>query len=1086
MIKTTNNNKIINIILLITVFLSCISINASFATTTDNQCDTPVATVNSMQGTLLANRYDKEHWEVLVTGNTICVGDTIQTGENSRTVIVLHDHTTIRIGRNTLLKIPVETSRDNSVIEFLKGIGFFFSREPRSLKVKTPIVNAAVEGTEFVVSVSQNEVILNVYEGTVLATNDSGKSIVTSGEQIKTIVNKRPLKVEEKDHRKLVDWAIYYPPVIPAHSDRDLHKASLMLSYGNIDQALSIIETINSSESEALLSVIEITNNNIERAHKLASSSISKSPDSYTGYIALSFVWQAKKNIFKALENAEIAVRKSENNLITLSRLAELQLSVGQIDQAVETLDKATLLNPEYSSINTLKGFLSLLSYDKDSAKKYFQSAITRNEIDPLPHLGLGIYFIRNNELKKGRREIEIAVSLDPNNSILRSYLGKSYYEEKRDNLAIEQYKLAKKYDRLDPTPYFYESVLHLFNNDPVDALSNINKSIENNNHRAVYRSSLQLDQDAAARNIGMAKVYLELGLDQLAVNESIKSLATDPTNHTAHQVLAEIYNNRQRHETAQTSEVLQSHMLQPVNASFLQPLFSTRNLNTQFFFNNRYFSSSDLSNLFSRNGNYLTIDAFTGSNNTVGEQVSYSHLVDNTVFKLSHVYYSDEGFRENNDTQHTVNNLFLQTTPSRRISLQFEYLDRETDKGDIDMIFDGSFNEEIRTNIKDTSRRLGLRYTPSIHNTILASHIQSKTTDFQSDPTVIVPGAVINNIIIDEDANSNSSEITHLYNNQQFNLISGIRTIDVEFLRLGFQRLDTLPSTGATTTIINDILDSEHTTYYSYLNYSHNANGNIKFGLTYDDFESRTLDTSRYNPKIGYEYNFNKDTNLRLSSFKYFKKSILTGKTLEPTHFNGFNQFFEDLQASKIEQHGISFDSAISKDLFVGAHSYFRKIDKPFVIDDKTDFNEIEETNYNTYLNWIISKQFNISFNANYELFTNNGPDIQVYPLKIETTNYPIRIYYRNLSGFSTKLTYHNVRQEYTDLSGPHDKESFGIFDLDLVYNFPERRGAFSLSGRNIFNKAFNFHNLNYTNENNEPVFIPDITILANYKLIF
>ncbi len=37
---------------------------------------------------------------------------------------------------------------------------------------------------------------------------------------------------------------------------------------------------------------------------------------------------------------------------------------------------------------------------------------------------------IRDGHLEEGRRQIEIAVALDPTNSLLRSYLGKAYYEE--------------------------------------------------------------------------------------------------------------------------------------------------------------------------------------------------------------------------------------------------------------------------------------------------------------------------------------------------------------------------------------------------------------------------------------------------------------------------------------------------------------------------------------------------------------------------------------------------------------------------------------------------------------------------------
>jgi len=46
--------------------------------------------------------------------------------------------------------------------------------------------------------------------------------------------------------------------------------------------------------------------------------------------------------------------------------------------------------------------------------------------------LGLGLAKIREGELSEGSRDIEVAASLDPNNALVRSYLGKAYFEEKR------------------------------------------------------------------------------------------------------------------------------------------------------------------------------------------------------------------------------------------------------------------------------------------------------------------------------------------------------------------------------------------------------------------------------------------------------------------------------------------------------------------------------------------------------------------------------------------------------------------------------------------------------------------------------
>ena len=101
-----------------------------------------------------------------------------------------------------------------------------------------------------------------------------------------------------------------------------------------------------------------------------------------------------------------------------------------------------------------------------------------------------------------------MAVGLDSTSSLLRSYLGKAYFEEKRDPLDARQFALAKQLDPLDPTPYLYDAIrLHSVNR-PVEAMLSMEKSIELNDNRAVYRSRQLLDSDRATRQANLAQIY--------------------------------------------------------------------------------------------------------------------------------------------------------------------------------------------------------------------------------------------------------------------------------------------------------------------------------------------------------------------------------------------------------------------------------------------------------------------------------------------------------------------------------------------------------------------------------------------------
>ena len=92
------------------------------------------------------------------------------------------------------------------------------------------------------------------------------------------------------------------------------------------------------------------------------------------------------------------------------------------------------------------------------------------------------------------------------------------------------------------------------------------------NDNRAVYRSELLLDSDNASRSASLARIYTDLGFQQLALVEGFKSVNADPTNFSAHRFLSDTYSVLPRHEIARVSELLQSQLLQPVNMTPIQP----------------------------------------------------------------------------------------------------------------------------------------------------------------------------------------------------------------------------------------------------------------------------------------------------------------------------------------------------------------------------------------------------------------------------------------------------------------------------------------------------------------------------------
>ena len=325
----------------------------------------------------------------------------------------------------------------------------------------------------------------------------------------------------------------------------------------------------------ALQSIIAVVQNDKEKALGIAQKAVAANAKSAAALTALSYAQQANFDLEGARKSLQQAVQAEPSNALAWARLAEIHLSFADLDDALEAAQKAVALNPNLSRTQMVLGFAYLTRVDTVESKKAFEKAIELDQADALSRLGLGLGKIRDGDLVDGRKELEIAASLDANNSIVRSYLGKAYYEEKRSDLAERDYATAKELDPKDPTPYFYDAIQKQTTNRPVEALQSMEKAIELNDNRAVYRSQLQLDSDLAARSASQARIYSDLGFQQLALVEGWKSVNTDPSNFSAHRFLADSYSILPRHEIARVSELLQSQLLQPLNMTPIQPRLS-------------------------------------------------------------------------------------------------------------------------------------------------------------------------------------------------------------------------------------------------------------------------------------------------------------------------------------------------------------------------------------------------------------------------------------------------------------------------------------------------------------------------------
>jgi len=179
---------------------------------------------------------------------------------------------------------------------------------------------------------------------------------------------------------------------------------------------------------------------------------------------------------------------------------------------------------------------------------------------------------------------------LEPPRALFRDYLGKASSELGDAKAADKELGLARRLDPKDPTGWLY-SALQLWQENRInEAIRDLERSVDLNNQRAIFRSRLLLDEDQSVRSANLAAIYNDDGLAEVSRHTAARAVAEDYANFSGHLFLANSYQSQEdanrfdlRLETARQSELLVANLLAPPGAgNFSQQLSQQEHL--QFF----------------------------------------------------------------------------------------------------------------------------------------------------------------------------------------------------------------------------------------------------------------------------------------------------------------------------------------------------------------------------------------------------------------------------------------------------------------------------------------------------------------------
>jgi len=837
----------------------------------------------------------------------------------------------------------------------------------------------------------------------------------------------------------------------------------------------------------ALRSIIAVAQNQTEQALTLSDCAVAAAraanDQSATigAAIARSYALQSAFRLEEA--RAILATVESANDPLVLARLAELDLSLGNTRAARREAQRASALAPSLSLTSSILGFAALADFDFSAARTAFQRAATQNPGDPLPHLGLGLVTIRSGNLvglqsqnlDAGRRELVVAVALDPENSIARSYLGRTYAGLHLYDAAFREWALAEGSDPQDPTAALYRAFAERALNRPIEALRDIESSIARNDNRAVYRSRLLLDQDLATRTTDLASVYRDLGFDQLALSQAYRSLSNDPSNPGAHRFVSDTYLTMPRDEIASDSELLQSLVLQPLNVQPLRPRLAREGLGIIDLQGPFRVGYNEFSPLFASNGLSLLGDAFGGNLGTYGENVVASGIYNNVSFSAGQFYYRTEGIEPLNRRRSDIESGLVQVALSDRASLFAEFHHSGYKAGQDGYYFAPFFVSDTYVQSQEDSHyRLGGRFdiTPAIKLVGVWTQARDTVADELSD-----------SVSADSRAKGMVGEAAVYISMSRFNMVVGGSYYD------GSRKQDyTFYGSPFTFEDVNDT----HGFAWAYLNVAPIDSLQLTFGASFDSYRSfdaafnQHFDRDRLNPKVGVSWDITSRIVFRAAYFDSSGRRFVAGQTIEPTQIAGFNQLFDDLVFSHAKRWGAGFDFKLTDSLFTGVEWSERRLTNVTIGGDGTHGEvKASEENVRAYLNWTINDRFVFSSGVQWDDLVGDVTFAAQFA-ELNIVRVPAEIRYYDPSGFFALLGaafVHETGTFFDPFFTPYrDHETFAVVNAGAGWRIPGRSAVASLQITNLFNTGFRFQDVDVRN----PAFIPHRMIQGRITFSF
>lgn len=455
----------------------------------------PVPRPSPAAGSVIARKSGEEvrfvdvsNWRVVDLSQDLLPSDVLRTNATGALAVLFRDHTQIRLGRNTALRVKQIGAGDTNLGLESGTIWARAERGGEGLVIDTPAAAAAIRGTDWTLTVgTDGKTSLVVLEGVVELSNAYGSVTVKQGEGAVAAIGSAPAKiviVTPKDreqmlfHLSLRNAFVWMPatpfsvpemrrerarieasPAASRPAEEWLTLAEIYLSLNGRDKAQAALAEAASrgltrsqaARADLVKALIAGSSNRYEEAARLfARAERGLDPSrrtiaAYGGYFARGLADPAR---------VEEPPRNASGRYAGMARAWTAGFRE-DIPAAIAVIKKAEQQYPDDPTLPAARAQLALLLDDRDELRDGVERALSIDPDDPTALEARAHYrYHIDNDLEGALADLERALKTAPGSSSIWNSLG-LVQGARGDNRAAEAaFKQAIALDPLDPVSH--------------------------------------------------------------------------------------------------------------------------------------------------------------------------------------------------------------------------------------------------------------------------------------------------------------------------------------------------------------------------------------------------------------------------------------------------------------------------------------------------------------------------------------------------------------------------------------------------------------------------------------------------------